>query len=82
MQITRGRTIGESRVTQRGLKMDKSTVRIGELKFELVIPQDDEVMPALEVENDASMIFESISVPDAIQLRKLLDEFIEQMSNS
>jgi hypothetical protein len=62
--------------------MDKTTVKIGELKFALVIPNDDEVMPAFEIENDASMIFESISVPDAIQLRRLLDKFIEQMSNS
>lgn len=62
--------------------MTSRYVKIGELKFELIIPDDLEDMPVVEIENEVSMIFETMSVSEAMQLRKLLDEFIFEASNS
>ena len=57
-------------------------VKIGELNFELLTSteEDEEEKILLEIENDASMVFESVDVPKAIQLRNLLDEYIHQAS--
>lgn len=62
--------------------MEMINVRIGELRFELIIPVDEEDMPVLEIENDASMIYETVDISKAIELRKLLDQFIEEAGNS
>ncbi len=62
--------------------MEKRTVKIGELKFELLIPTDAEAMPVLEIENDASMVYETVAVPEALRLRSLLDQFIEAAGDS
>lgn len=62
--------------------MERLHIKIGELKFELIKPQDEEDMPVLEIENEASIIFETVDVEHAIQLRKLLDQFIEVASDS
>ncbi|WP_408095745.1 hypothetical protein ACJVC5_11930 [Peredibacter sp. HCB2-198] len=56
-------------------------VKIGELNFELLTSaEEEEEKVLLEIENDASMVYESVDVPKAIQLRNLLDEFIHQAS--
>ncbi|WPU66758.1 hypothetical protein [Peredibacter starrii] len=57
-------------------------VKIGELNFELLTSaeEEEEEKILLEIENDASMVYESVDVPKAIQLRNLLDEFIHQAS--
>jgi hypothetical protein len=65
-----------------GVVMDKKITKIGELKFELVIPDDSEDMPTLEIENDACMVYETVDVNKAMQLRKLLDDYIDVMSDS
>jgi hypothetical protein len=57
-------------------------VKVGELKFELIIPDDLEDMPVIEIENEVSMVFETMSVKEAIELRRLLDEFIFEVSDS
>lgn len=62
--------------------MDKKVTKIGELRFELIIPDDNEDMPVFEIENDASMIYETVDINAAMQLRSLLDEYINQASNS
>ena len=62
--------------------MERGHLKIGELKFELIMSQDEEDMPVLEIENEASMIFETVDVNQAMQLRKLLDEFIQEAGNS
>jgi hypothetical protein len=62
--------------------MDKRNVKIGELKFELLIPADAEDMPVLEIENEASMVYENVGVTEALRLRKLLDQFIEEAGDS
>lgn len=57
-------------------------VKIGELNFELLssTEEEEEEKVLLEIENDASMVFESVDVTKAIQLRNLLDEYIHQAS--
>ncbi len=62
--------------------MDKRNVKIGELKFELLIPADAEDMPVFEIENDASMVYETVDVPEALRLRSLLDQFIQAAGDS
>lgn len=61
---------------------DNLNVKIGELKFELVIPEDDEDMPVLEIENEASMVYETVDITKAMQLRNLLDEYIREAADS
>jgi hypothetical protein len=39
-------------------------------------------MPVLEIENDASMVFETVDVAKAMQLRDLLEDFIYETTNS
>ena len=63
------------------MKMNRMLVKIGELNFELLTSaEEEEEKVLLEIENDASMVYESVDVPKAIQLRNLLDEFIHQAS--
>lgn len=62
--------------------MDKMTMKIGELNFNLLNPEDPEILPSLEIENDASMVFENVEVKEALRLRDLLDKFITLASNS
>ncbi len=62
--------------------MTKLQVKIGELKFELVMPADAEDMPVFEIENQASMVYETLDVPEALRLRGLLDQFIEAAGDS
>jgi hypothetical protein len=62
--------------------MDTRNVKIGELRFELIIPDDTEDAPVFEIENDASMVYETVDVNKALQLRKLLDDFISEISDS
>lgn len=60
--------------------MDKTRVKVGELNFELTIPEDLEDMPSFEIENDASMVFENVNVNKARELKILLEEFIKQVA--
>lgn len=62
--------------------MERKKVKIGELNFYLVLPADPEVLPSFEIENDASMVFETLDANTAIQLRDLLQQYIDQVSNS
>ena len=62
--------------------MLRTHIKIGELKFELIVPEDSEDLPVLEIENDASMVYEIVDANKAIELRNLLDEYINQISNS
>lgn len=62
--------------------MERIHIKIGELKFELIKPLDEEDMPVLEIENEASIIFETVDIDHAIKLRNLLDDFIETASDS
>lgn len=62
--------------------MERFYVKVGELKFELVIPDDTEDMPVLEIENDACMVYETLDISKAMQLRNLLDDFIGQAADS
>jgi hypothetical protein len=62
--------------------MISRNVKIGDLKFELIIPDDLEDMPIIEIENKLTIVLEKMSVSEAMQLRNLLDEFISEVSNS
>lgn len=62
--------------------MERKKVKIGELNFYLVLPGDPEVPASFEIENDASMVFETLDAGKAIQLRDLLQQFINQVSQS
>lgn len=56
----------------------KRKLKIGELNFELTIPENDEGFPYFEIENDASMIFEKLEVSEAVELKKLIELFIKK----
>ena len=56
----------------------KRKLKIGELNFELTIPENDEAAPYFEIENDASMIFEKLEVSEAVELKKLIELFIKK----
>ena len=62
--------------------MLRTHIKIGELKFELIVPEDSEDLPVLEIENDASMVYEIVDANKAMELRNLLDEYLNQISNS
>lgn len=62
--------------------MERRTLEVGELKFKLILPDDTESIPVLEIEIRAISINEILDVPKAIQLRKLLDEYIFKASDS
>lgn len=61
--------------------MRKAKVKIGELNFELRSPEmEEEGVSQLEIENDASMVFETVDVEKARELRNLLDQYLSQAS--
>lgn len=60
----------------------KKRVKIGELNFDLITPEDPEIMPSLEIENDASMVLENVDIAQAIQLRDLLETYIDVARDS
>lgn len=60
--------------------MERKKVKIGELNFYLVLNGDPEVLPSFEIENDASMVFETLDAGKAIELRDLLQQYIDQVS--
>ena len=62
--------------------MKNENVKIGKLKFQLIVPDDSEDLPVMEIENETSAVFESVNGEQAIELRNLLDEYINQLSNS
>lgn len=57
--------------------MKKEQLLIKDLTFELTCPDDDEILPSLEIENLTSAILVKVDVEKAIELRELLDRFIE-----
>lgn len=57
--------------------MQRSKVKIGELNFEFIDREDEATFPVLEIENDASMVFEKVELQKAVELRELLDQFIK-----
>jgi hypothetical protein len=57
--------------------MKKEKLQIRDLSFELTYPDDEEILPALEIENITSAILVKVEVEKAIELRELLDRFIE-----
>jgi hypothetical protein len=61
--------------------MEKKIVKIGEINFELTVHDVPDLEPTLEIENDASMIYETLSVEKALALRELLDRFIGESQN-
>ena len=58
--------------------MLKKKVKIGELTFELICPQNEEEKPRLEIENDASMIFVQVDLEKARELRDLLGLYLQE----
>lgn len=57
------------------MKIEK--LQIKELNFELTYPDDDEDLPAFEIENNTSAILVRVEVDKALELRDLLSRFIE-----
>jgi hypothetical protein len=57
--------------------MKKETLQIKELNFELTYPEDEEGLPAFEIENNTSAILVRVEIDKAIELRNLLTRFIE-----
>jgi hypothetical protein len=57
--------------------MKKETLQIKELNFELTYPEDEEALPAFEIENNTSAILVRVEIDKAIELRNLLTRFIE-----
>ena len=62
--------------------MDRDFVKVGELSFSLITPDDPEILPSLEIENDASSVFETLDVPRALELRDLLNRYLEEARDS
>jgi hypothetical protein len=57
--------------------MKSETLQIKELTFELIFPDDEEILPSLEIENITSAVLVKVEVEKAIELRNLLERFIE-----
>lgn len=57
--------------------MKNEILQIKDLTFELILPDDEEILPSLEIENITSAILVKVEVEKAIELRALLDRFIE-----
>ncbi|MBA2406290.1 MAG: hypothetical protein H0V66_16050 [Bdellovibrionales bacterium] len=63
--------------------MDKETLQIKELTFEVSYPSlenenaDEKLLPVLEIENNTSAILVKVELEQAIELRNLLNHFIE-----
>lgn len=57
--------------------METEVLRIQELVFELIYPEDEEALPALEIENNTSAILVKLDVTQALALRDMLTRFIE-----
>ena len=62
--------------------MEKINLKIGTLSFSLTRVSDPEALPSLEIENDVSMVYEIVSIPDALALRDLLQEYLKEASDS
>lgn len=62
--------------------MEKINLKIGTLSFSLTRVSDPEALPSLEIENDVSMVYEIVSIPDALALRDLLEEYLKEASDS
>jgi hypothetical protein len=62
--------------------MNKHNIKIGELFFSLIISEDPEVLPSFEIENESSIIFQNLEIQEAIELRDLLEQYIQEASNS
>ena len=56
--------------------MEKKSVKVGVLSFELHISDDPEVMPTLEIEDTASMLYVDLDIEEAMDLRDLLESYI------
>lgn len=52
-------------------------IQIKELNFELTYPDDEEILPSLEIENNTSAVLVKVEIDKAIELRDLLSRFIE-----
>ncbi len=59
--------------------MIKRHVKIGELNFDIITPVDEESLPTLEIENDSSAVFIKVELEKAIELRDLLNAFIQDV---
>ena len=57
------------------MKIEK--LQIKELNFELIYPEDEEDLPAFEIENNTSAVLIRVEIDKAIELRDLLTRFIE-----
>ena len=57
--------------------MKKEKLQIKELNFELIYPEDEEDLPAFEIENNTSAVLIRVEIDKAIELRDLLTRFIE-----
>lgn len=57
--------------------MESEKLQIKDLTFELIYADDEEILPSFEIENITSAILVKVDVEKAIELRELLDRFIE-----
>lgn len=54
----------------------REKVKIGELNFEFISQSPEDGQPVLEIENDASMVFEKVDKQKARELKALLEKYI------
>lgn len=57
--------------------METEVLKIQELVFELIYPEDEEALPSLEIENNTSAVLVKVDVTQALALRDMLTRFIE-----
>ena len=61
--------------------MKKIKVEIDELAFELSYESGEDPSPKIEIENNTSMLFIKLNVEKAVELRNLLNHYIQEMEN-
>jgi hypothetical protein len=61
--------------------MKKLKVKIDELAFELSYESGDDQIPKVEIENNTSMLFITLNMEKAIELRNLLNLYIQAIED-
>jgi len=57
--------------------METELLKVQELLFELIYPEDEEGLPTFEIENNTSAVLVKLDATQALALRDLLTKFIE-----
>jgi|GEM_PF-5658245 hypothetical protein len=61
--------------------MKNLKIKVDELIFELSYDSSEMPLPKVEIENNTSMILVSLDVEKAIEIRNLLNRYIQEMED-